>query len=60
MKCVVIETCWPNADTIWKYGDIVDVNPKEYALFEKYLKKMGSARPVRKVVEVKDDGVKDE
>ena len=61
MRCVVIETCWPNADTAWRKGEIVDVDAPTYNLLERFLQPMAKKRVVEKVVikdEVKDGAEK--
>ena len=51
MKCIVVKRCWPDADTVWEPGLIVDVTPAQYALLENDLKKMAKIKPVEKVRE---------
>ena len=49
MKCTVIEMCWPNADTVWKPGQVVEVTADQYALLSKFLKRATTPK-VEKVV----------
>jgi hypothetical protein len=50
MQCVVLETCWPNADTVWKAGQVVEVTPVMFNLLEKFLKPVTRSRVVTKDV----------
>jgi len=49
MKCVVTRMCWPDADTVWKPGEVVEVDAKQYALLKDFLKR-ATAPKVEKVV----------
>ena len=49
MKCVVLKACWPDADTYWKSGSIVDATPAQYALLKDFLKRATEPK-VEKVV----------
>ena len=50
MKCVVLRTCWPDADTVWKAGQTVEVTAAQYKLLGEFLKKVTPPK-VEKVVE---------
>jgi len=50
MKCIVQRMCWPDADTVWKPGQVVEVDAEQYALLKDFLKRTKPPK-VEKVVE---------
>lgn len=56
MRCVVQEMCWPDGDSCWKPGSVVDVSPEQFNLLGKFLKPVTRPRVVTK--DVKDGAEK--